>query len=468
MPGAAVCVTLFISVYLLIAGWCSGSTSASEAEDAGSIPAPASIFWVVIMLKRIVSFLLVVSLVISASCITSSAFYDLDDDTTVVPFMLDTGVSVAAVEPSDLDYYLEFSGSSVAKYLAYILYALTGSTTSMSSSVYTFLDSIDDQLLDQYSLLGSMSSFLSNISGNSNLIKISLDAIEDDVSIFEARLNSVISWLTSVNTSLATVNTSVNTVDSSVNSMSDKLTGSSNVSYLGVLGQPVTYSTGLNLATINRMGFMGLASHFRAASGSDVLLSNGTPGQTPADVTYSYLFRYGLLGLRSLLSGSETDNVYSSTLNDNNNTTTTVNSTGLGPLLNTQLSNIGENLGHLAYIFASDDDIKLKQDSKPLLDETDSFYDASSDSKVKVSAGDVGSFKGFGSDMLDIVDTGADIGDVVTILSNANSFRWFTPQTAADLDSIGTATISDEESTYDRLHREFNEIYFPDRVGGGN
>lgn len=422
------------------------------------------------MTKRIVSLFLVLCLLVSTFCVTSSAVYEIEDDTTVVPLMLNTGISVAAVEPSDLDDYLLYAGNSVAYYLAYILYSLTGSLTSMRTSVYTYLDSIDDQLLDQYSLLGSMSSYMSNISSNSNLIRISLDAIEDDVSIFESRLNSVISSLVSVNTSVGTVNTSVLSAKSVLDVILSRVETAANVAQLDSNGSINSSLAASGIDDVVRRGFLGIAAHLRVPYDVEFLNSDGNAAviTKTSGVTFQYVFNRGLLGLRSLLSGSETDNIYTLTLYDNNNTTSTVNSTGLGPLLNTQLSNIGENLGHLAYMFASDDDIKLKLDSQPLLDEADSFFDESLDSNVKVSADNIGSLKNYVGEASDILDTGTDADDFFSVVSNQNSWLWFSAESAADLNTV-PMTVSELDVDFyhsdfsENLYAEFYATYFPDR-----
>lgn len=446
------------------------------------------------MIKRIVSLFIVVCLLLSLFCVTASAadIYEIDKSVALMstsPLSVsDSGISTAAVEPSDLDDYLSYGSYSVADYFASLNQYFWGTTVPKYSG-YTFITNLTELFSDFFNSAGfylrddgssSNVNYSNNIGdlvrmgflGLSTNIKAVTSAIQSlDFNDYSSILSNIYSsvdglesGLTSANTAIGGVTTAVNNVRTAVNSVVSGLTTvNTSVNTVNSSVNSVESAVDTVDATL-----LTIRNRLSASSGSDFLNSLGQLSQLSGESSLTSIIRIGFNGVRALVAGSEADNVYTSTIHDNNNLTSSVNSRGLGPLLNTQLSNIGENLGHLAYIFASDDDIKLKQDSQPLLDETESFYNDSSDSKVKVSAGDVGSFKGFGSDMLDIVDTGADIGDVVTILSNDNSFRWFTAQTAADLDSIGTATISDEESTYHRLHREFNEIYFPDRVGGGN
>lgn len=502
-------------------------------------------------MKKIISFAVVLCLLFSLAAPAFAAdVYSISESITPLQSNLlkstNSGVSVAAVEPSDLDYYLEYNGLSVAYYLQSLVYNLSNSSTGSGNTtvrtlleqMYTALNYIDGYLRSSGSYLdgtGQSSNFGSSHSiadlvragflGLSANVNAVTDAINDIPSgtdytsilnMIENAVDGLESGLSTVNTSIGTVNTSVggvktavdnvrtavnsaitalgtlntsvngtttavNTVNTTLTTIASRLISSAGplLASNGVVG---TVSNPVNILNVSQHGFAGLATlmgytnaRLSASAGQDFTNSIGQLSQLSGDSSLTSITRIGFNAIRALVAGSESDNIYTSTLYDNNNTTKSANSTGLGPLLNTQLNSLGANLGKLAFVFASDDDIKLKEDSKPIMDEVNNIYDDSSDSKVKVSASGIGSVKGFAGSIAELFDTGADIGDIVTIATNANSFRWFTAETAADIDSIDTSskrsntlTISDEESTYDRLHREFNEIYFPDRVGGGN
>lgn len=369
--------------------------------------------------------------------------------------------------------YLGSNGNSSSAYSTsigdYVRNGFLGLSTNIKA-VTTAIQSLDFN--DYSSILSSIYSSVDGLESGLTSANTAIGGVTTAVNNVRTAVNDVVSGLSTVNTSVGIVNSSVTDGFTSLrNFLAGYFTFSSGSTILGSSGYSSTLSGNYTYQSTVRDGFLGLRNFLYnqivLPVGTEFLSGSGTTASRQSDTFLNYYFRSGFLGLSSNIKGSETDNIYTSILYDNNNTTSSVNSTGLGPLLNTQLSNIGENLGHLAYIFASDDDIKLKQDSQPLVDATDSFFD-DSDTKVKVSANNIGSLKNVGGDFLDIVDTGADVGDAISIVTNANSFRWFTAQTAADIDSVGTAVISYEESTYDRLHREFNEIYFPDRVGGGN
>lgn len=413
----------------------------------------------IILTKRIVSLILVLCLLVSILCVTSSAVYEINEDTTVYPFMLlSSELDPASIDSSDLAAYLEYGGYSAARYLAYILYALTGSTSSMSNSVYSFLDSIDDQLLDQYTLLGLINSALITIRGNSNSISLDVSSLDDSVSLIQTStsgINSLVQLIyTSFGNSLASI--------------------SSNTSLLSHLIVPagtfvpsgsgsVSLSSDSSFWEISNSGLKGVIGNLISTEGNAILHSNGQRLELPSTYRFSAVFNRSMLGLRRILVGDQTGTSWRSILWDNNNSSSTVSLDGLGPLINGQLNSLGENLAHLAFMFASDDDIKLKQDSQPLLDEADSFYDDSSESNIKVSAGNVGSLKGIANNFSGALDTGANIEDAFSIVSNSNSFRWFSSETLQSIDSVGVASASDPYSVYEQLHDDFNSVYFPDR-----
>lgn len=404
----------------------------------------------------------------------------------------DSGISVTAVEPSDLDVYLKYGSYSVAQYLASIKYFLTGSSTPSftGSSFLTLLRDVYEDFFygNGYYLAStgnssssggnnSIAEYLRNgflgLSTNIKAVTSAIQALEfnDYSSILSSIYSSVDgleSGLTSANTAIGGVTTSVNNVRTAVNNV---VSGLSTVNTsVGTVNTSVgTVNSSIIQVDENLNNFYNyfMSNFFNFSAGQIYLKDSGVLGSLSYAQPFLHTFRLGLVGLSRNIQGNSGTNSYSSTLNDNNNTTTTVNSTGLGPLLNTQLSNIGENLGHLAYVFASDEDIKLREDSQPLLDTTDSFYD-DSDNNVKISTNNVGSLKDIAGNFTSIIDADSDISDAFAVVSNSNTYRWFSADTAMNLDSLGVATVDFDESTYDRLHREFNEIYFPDRVGGGN
>ena len=109
---------------------------------------------------------------------------------------------------------------------------------------------------------------------------------------------------------------------------------------------------------------------------------------------------------------------------------------------------------------------ELKTNVQPIIDEFKDMYKPSDDdTTINISAEDIFGLKHIVKLITDLIDTGSDIGDLGSIVSNEHSYRWFTAEIAADLNTVGTTTADDNESTYDRLNREFNEIYFPERVG---
>lgn len=415
----------------------------------------------IILFKRIVSLILVFCLLLSIFCVTSSAVYEIDEDTTVTPFMLlSSDIDTASIDSSDLATYLEYGGYSAARYLYYILYALTGSTSSLSSSVYSYLDSIDDQLLDQYSLLSNLQSVLLDLRSDTSSMELDVDSIERDVSLIQSSTSGINTLVQLIYSSFGT---SLSNISSNTSLLSHLIVpaGTSVSSGYG----SVSLSSDSSFWEISNSGFMGVIDNLISNEGEFILHSNGYRLELPTTYRFSSVFNRSMLGLRRILVGNQDEPSWRSILWDNNNTSSTVSLGGLGPLINGQLNSIGENLAHLAFMFASDDDLNLKQDSQPVLDEADSFYDDSSDSNIKVSAGNVGSLKGIANNFSGALYTGANIDDAFSIVSNSNSFRWFSSQTLQSLDSVGVASASKSNrfSYYEQLHDDFNSVYFPDR-----
>lgn len=289
--------------------------------------------------------------------------------------------------------------------------------------------------------------------------------------------------------------------------LSSLVRAESGESYLNASGVSASLASAAGLDSINRTGFLGLSSLLRADAGDSVLLSSGISGTLTGYAGAEYILRNGFLGLhevmsldadqtvllangqsgtttgvygmdrllqggflglRSLISGSETDNVYQGTSINNENEKSSVSATGLGPMLNTWLGDIQNDLGLLSYVFASPQDLEIKKTSESNMDSVnDNFLKSDSKSGLKVSQiGDISSasesIQGFG-------DTGVTPGQAFSQLGNADLFRFFSAETAADLDTT-VSTYSRDPSTqivtsyYEDSRSEFYEII----AGEGN
>lgn len=187
---------------------------------------------------------------------------------------------------------------------------------------------------------------------------------------------------------------------------------------------------------------------------SDII--NGVADITEAIQLYSISNAGTIADSFENLLGAAVDDITLSLNGHTNTTTTAINNAASGII--TAISNISGS--------SSADDEEIKTDSQPLMEQLKDVYkESDDDTTINISAEDIFGLKHITKLITSLIDTGADMGDLGAIVSNDNSYRWFTAEIAADIDSVGTATVSDDESTYDRLNREFNEIYFPERVG---
>lgn len=250
--------------------------------------------------------------------------------------------------------------------------------------------------------------------------------------------------------------------------LSSLLRSETGETYLSSSGVSSALTSAAGLDSITRNGFLGLHDVMTLDQDEAVLLPSGQSGTTTGVYGMDRLLQGGFLGLRSLISGSENDNVYQGTSINNENKKTSVSSTGLGPMLNTWLGDIQNDLGLLSYVFASPQDLEMKKNSESNMDSVnDNFLKSDSKSGLKVSQiGDISSasesIQGFG-------DTGVTPGQAFSQLGNADLFRFFSAETAADLDST-TSTYSRDPRTqivtsyYEDSRSAFYEII----AGEGN
>lgn len=118
-----------------------------------------------------------------------------------------------------------------------------------------------------------------------------------------------------------------------------------------------------------------LNSTLYSAAGEYYLDKSGNFSYSDNALSVGTLLSQGLRGLswniynfetavHDLISGSETDNTYSGSITSNDNATVGFSAVGLGPMLNTWLGAIEQNLGQLAYMYADDDQLAEKAQEK--------------------------------------------------------------------------------------------------------
>lgn len=199
-----------------------------------------------------------------------------------------------------------------------------------------------------------------------------------------------------------------------------------------------------------------LSTHLEASSylSSSGFSSSGSRG-------VGYITGQGFLGMRSLLSGSETDNVYTFTGYSNdfvNDTSLDIDSkdtdyTGLGPLLNGALSQLSYQVGLLDTVFASPQDLQMKQDVDPNMDAvSDSFL--KSDSPGSVSTSDISDMASVSQGAASMVNTGVSMGQGFQQLDDPSLFEFFTSETASNLHNVPAVSSEDEEEGWTHYYED--------------
>lgn len=296
------------------------------------------------------------------------------------------------------------------------------------------------------SLLSSIKSFLSDIS---TILAVRPDASylwsdgKLNVSDGDTRLSDLVRMgFTGLRSLL---------VDSSgvswLSKISSHLFHSSNFYYWLANGTFSTTNTNMPIDEILVNGFMSqqLAGVF------NLLGENGTISTKGGYLHFPTAVMSAFAGLRSLLAGSESDNVYSGSITSNENMETSVSMTGIGPMLNTYLDAMQDGIGKLSYVFASPEDLELKNQADP---GTDAFRENFGGG---ASLSDIGDAAELTTSVPKLMDSGFDFGDAIEEIGGNDDFlSWFTVETWAALDSTGNVAAADSgylSDYYDNLRK---------------
>lgn len=205
-------------------------------------------------------------------------------------------------------------------------------------------------------------------------------------------------------------------------SLSDKLT-QSNQPLLGDNGAIFSGTYSYSLAHIARNGFLGLATFLR-------------PLESAVN-DYVFSWRNYNLDTHSLDSPQSI--------------------TGQNSFFQNAFQSIEENLGRLTYVFASDDEIELRDEASPSVDQfKESFGGGASASDILEIADSVGEVQG-------MFYTGFGVNDLWDSLKGESWWSWFTTENALAIDSTGYITpVSDVDpynmqTYYDHIN-EVNQI----------
>lgn len=235
--------------------------------------------------------------------------------------------------------------------------------------------------------------------------------------------------------------------------------------FLGPLGTQSSTTGLLSLLNVNRVGFLGLSANLKNllstqnSSGLDFLGPLGSVSNSSGTLSLVNLARVGFLGLneRLQIESNQVESLVSTFSNYIRNSSfswreynletheldAAQSLTGQNQFMNTAFQSIEENLGRLAYVFASDDELELRDSADPGVA---SFKDAfGGGAKAK----DIGQMKNTFNDVEAMFDTGFSINDFFGSLNSDSSWSaWFTSTTASALDATPTVMSVRGEDTY--------------------
>lgn len=448
-------------------------------------------------MKRIIAVFLVLSLLIVSA--SAAGIYEVEEDTVMMMspvsvMSTDSGISTA-----------EFTGDD-SNYLRLIYENILNLTTHVSNRFDLELSDMDNtmfliyqRLANTNTAIGTVNSWLSDISDSVDNSNYWLQQIWNSISDFatEDTLLDVLSEVSSLDTILTAISNKVATettlsdisnkvaTETTLSEIVDKVSTETTLralrsSFILPAGSYFLYSTGnmravdfaLQPVDLLNNGFGGLSSNLKdllresSSEGLNYLTSSGVV-TVDTSLDLARLIRVGFLGVRSLISGSESDNVYSGTITSNENIETSFTATGLGPMLNKYMDSIQHDTGLLTYMFASPADIQAKKDSESLTSEmADSFLKPDSDASIKLS--DVGTLKDSSKTVQQLGETGVTPGQAFEQLTgNGSIFSFFTQETANDLDTTVSTYSRGSGNEIVTTYYEDSRAEFFDLIGKG-
>lgn len=207
-----------------------------------------------------------------------------------------------------------------------------------------------------------------------------------------------------------------------------------------------------SFATLVSTGFVGLAHLMFGDASHDIYgLSSSGHDKTGKRGEWSLadISANGFSGLATLIAGYDesTGRKALLTLTDLDTLAEgTYEASSLFDILSVMGAWIQKPLARLAYVYASEDDIIFKDEEKPNEDAVkDNFF---GDGSGSVSPGDIGSAAGITSGIKDTFGGAGSSEDIFTVLSDENSWWFFSQEVANALDTVNApaaAALSDDD-----------------------
>lgn len=420
-------------------------------------------------MKKFISVVLVLSLLLS--CASAAGVYEVEADTQVE---LDSTIWW----PSDYKISLLNLTPEESTTLDWIYEQLVDIWNDMRAG-FTF---VDDDIVVGNTLLSNLYTLLDGSDSTLSYILQGVGMTNGYLNVTNTKLADLIGTVGIGNSALGRLETSLGVLNTTSNLLLSNFELGPGLGILGSNGVQVNSPSGGTFQYLVRYGFLGLGSILRDVESSlqlpgglGMLGELGEQVISPSGQNFQYLVRYGFMGLssniksvRSALNGSASNNVYSGVSVNNENESTSFSATGLGPMLNTWLGDIQNDLGLLSFVFASPQDLELKSESADNMSAVgDSLL--SSDSKSSVKVKDITDISAASDSIQAFGNTGVTPGQAFAQLGDANLFRFFSVETAADLDTT-TSTYSRDPKTqivtnyYEESRFEFFKII----AGEGN
>lgn len=223
------------------------------------------------------------------------------------------------------------------------------------------------------------------------------------------------------------------------------------LSFTGEVGQ-----IGRRVSTLELLdnGFLGLASrmqsYFQRPANRPGLLSDGS-------VTGSYGYAWnlsdltadGFVGLARRLSGDDRTTTFSFLPKDVNQAAVSVSVDNLLDAIGTVGTELQNPLQRLAFVFASDQDLSIRDDVSDNVDSAqDNFFKPGSGGSV--SPDNIGDAAGLSSGFKDSLSSPVSVGDFFTQFNSGSNYSYFSEQSRVDLDTVSSpVAISDIDSFVD-------------------
>lgn len=261
------------------------------------------------------------------------------------------------------------------------------------------------------------------------------------------------------------------TANSTLTSIFNELFAGASSIYLSYDGSQATAESKVAFPFILRQGFLGLRSLLTDSSGTewldtmsqqldqlhDDLLTeekaiffgyNGQQLSTKHSENLTYIVRQGLMGVKTLMDRqynymATTVFPWQSYNMDTHELNAATNVTGQNNLFFTAFQSMEDKLGRLAYVFGSDEDLALKEESDPgTVSFRENFGGGASLSQISEGADVVEGVSG-------LFDSQYSFGDAFTEISGESMFTmWFSAENAAAVDSTGSVMALDDGDPY--------------------